>query len=359
MRLLKKLLTREAPLIAVESWYDGMVKYAKEFFGIPFPENLFLFRNQTTECYRDIQRLEELPREIARWSKNNPGKINELYQKLDDAVKTFDNIQITAETMAKEILQHIHETKRQHTKGLPGLFCMHWLPILQEKEKIFEDSFIKKTIKWREKQGHVFFNKAINTFYSLLQELAKRKGWESASLKYVTFQELTENIENQKPLPIGEVKKRQNSTFAYINGEIIYEPEIDQRLKVLGYKLAKEDASNVPKLKGMVANKGVVRGKVKVVYSRNQLSKVKEGDILVAPMTSPWYMQAIHKSSAIVTDEGGITCHAAIVSRELKKPCIIGTKIATEILKDGDLIEVDADKGEVKILSKLKINLPK
>jgi len=55
-----------------------------------------------------------------------------------------------------------------------------------------------------------------------------------------------------------------------------------------------------------------------------------------------------------VTDEGGITCHAAIISRELKKPCIIGTKIATKVLKDGDLVEVDADKGIVKILKKAK-----
>jgi pyruvate,water dikinase len=67
-------------------------------------------------------------------------------------------------------------------------------------------------------------------------------------------------------------------------------------------------------------------------------------------MTRPEYISAMKKAAAIVTDEGGITCHAAIVSRELKKPCIIGTKIATKVLKDGDLVEVDADKGIVKIL---------
>lgn len=67
-------------------------------------------------------------------------------------------------------------------------------------------------------------------------------------------------------------------------------------------------------------------------------------------MTSPWYLPAMKKATAIVTDEGGITCHAAIVSRELKKPCIIGTKIATKVLKDGDLVEVDANKGIVRII---------
>jgi len=62
-------------------------------------------------------------------------------------------------------------------------------------------------------------------------------------------------------------------------------------------------------------------------------------------------MPAIQKCSAIVTDEGGIMCHAAIVARELKKPCIIGTKVATKVIKDGDMLEVDADKGIVRILS--------
>ena len=65
-------------------------------------------------------------------------------------------------------------------------------------------------------------------------------------------------------------------------------------------------------------------------------------------MTDPRYVPAMKKAAAIVTDEGGITCHAAIVSRELKKPCIIGTKIATKVLKDGDEVEVDAEKGVVK-----------
>ncbi len=62
-------------------------------------------------------------------------------------------------------------------------------------------------------------------------------------------------------------------------------------------------------------------------------------------MTDPDFLPAMKKASAIITDEGGITCHAAIVSRELKIPCIIGTRIATKVLKDGDLVEVDANKG--------------
>lgn len=70
-------------------------------------------------------------------------------------------------------------------------------------------------------------------------------------------------------------------------------------------------------------------------------------------MTTPDFVPAMKKAAAVITDEGGITCHAAIMSRELGIPCVIGTKIATKVLRDGDLVEVDAEKGVVRILKKL------
>jgi phosphoenolpyruvate synthase/pyruvate phosphate dikinase len=104
-------------------------------------------------------------------------------------------------------------------------------------------------------------------------------------------------------------------------------------------------------IKGQIAYKGIVRGKVKLLRRRDQLSEVQEGDIIVSPMTTPDFLPAMEKAAAFVTDEGGITCHAGIVAREMQKPCIIGTKIATQVLKDGDEVEVDADKGVIRILS--------
>ena len=79
---------------------------------------------------------------------------------------------------------------------------------------------------------------------------------------------------------------------------------------------------------------------------------MRKGDVLVATMTKPDCVGAMKKAAAIITDEGGITCHAAIVARELGIPCIIGTKIATQVLRDGDEVEVDANKGTVTILKK-------
>ena len=79
---------------------------------------------------------------------------------------------------------------------------------------------------------------------------------------------------------------------------------------------------------------------------------LEEGEILVTSMTSPDYVPAMHRASAIVTNEGGLLSHAAIMSREFGKPCIVGTKVATKVLKTGDLVEVDAEKGVVRILER-------
>jgi phosphoenolpyruvate synthase/pyruvate phosphate dikinase len=107
----------------------------------------------------------------------------------------------------------------------------------------------------------------------------------------------------------------------------------------------------VSELKGQVAYKGTVTGTVKIVKNVRAMEHVKKDDILVSPMTTPDFLPAMKLAAAFVTDEGGMMCHGAIVAREMKKPCIIGTKFATQILHDGDLVEVDANNGVVRILT--------
>ncbi|MFH0979221.1 MAG: PEP-utilizing enzyme [Candidatus Woesearchaeota archaeon] len=107
-------------------------------------------------------------------------------------------------------------------------------------------------------------------------------------------------------------------------------------------------------VKGIPAFTGIVRGKVVVVKDRTELFKVKKGNIVVIPLTTPDYIIAMKKAAGVVTDLGGVTSHAAITSRELKIPCIVGTSNATKVLKDGDYVEVDANKGIVKILKRSK-----
>lgn len=111
--------------------------------------------------------------------------------------------------------------------------------------------------------------------------------------------------------------------------------------------------ANIKGLKGQVAYKGKARGIVRVVIEPFKYSEpFQKGDILVTGMTRPEFLPLMKKAAAFVTDAGGILSHAAIVARELKKPCVIGTKIATQVLRDGDLVEVDADKGVVKIIKR-------
>lgn len=113
-----------------------------------------------------------------------------------------------------------------------------------------------------------------------------------------------------------------------------------------------EFTDKIKKINGNCASPGKVKGIARVIMGESHFTKFKKGDILIAPMTRPEYASLMKKAKAIITDEGGITCHAAIISRELKKPCVIGTQVATKKLIDGQLIEVDADKGVIKILEK-------
>lgn len=113
----------------------------------------------------------------------------------------------------------------------------------------------------------------------------------------------------------------------------------------LAFEKLEGDGSEIS---GQTAYKGNVQGLVCIVLAKSDMAKVKKGDVLVTPMTNPDMVPVMKIAGAVVTDEGGMTCHAAIASREMKVPCVVGTKFATQVLKDGDLVEVDADKGIVR-----------
>jgi len=108
------------------------------------------------------------------------------------------------------------------------------------------------------------------------------------------------------------------------------------------------EAAGAGEVRGVCASVGKARGVVRVLLNPRDVGKIRAGEILVTTMTTPDFVPAMKKAGAIVTDEGGITCHAAIVSRELGIPCVIGTKSATRAFRDGDVVEVDADNGVVK-----------
>lgn len=105
-------------------------------------------------------------------------------------------------------------------------------------------------------------------------------------------------------------------------------------------------------IKGISASQGKVQGKVRIILSSKDFSKFEAGKILVTQSTNPEWTPLLAVAKAVVTDTGGALCHAAIISREYCIPAVVGTQNATEVLKDGQEIEVDGSKGLVRILSK-------
>ncbi len=126
---------------------------------------------------------------------------------------------------------------------------------------------------------------------------------------------------------------------------------IVQTRAVTTLKRKTEERGEVPEgkvlLRGETASKGVAAGPVRVILDARELDKVRQGDVLVTTMTNPDMVPAMKKAAAVVTDEGGMTSHAAIVSREMGIPCIVGTGRATEELRDGQVVTVDAARGAV------------
>jgi phosphoenolpyruvate synthase/pyruvate phosphate dikinase len=153
-------------------------------------------------------------------------------------------------------------------------------------------------------------------------------------------------------MPHTDVLEKRLEAYLLIDGQESFVGSLEEYIKAHDEYIFQSEkiSKDISELKGSSACKGVVRGLARIVLKQSHMSSVKKGDILVAPMTTPDFLPAMERAGAFVTDEGGITCHAAIVAREMNKPCIIGTKIATEVLKDGDMVEVDADNGVVRIV---------
>ena len=181
----------------------------------------------------------------------------------------------------------------------------------------------------------------------IITDLEKQKSLSKDYLQYLTSNEidkyfetedLVDNIDQRKKFVL---LKHTSGTI-----EIFYDKEYLKK-----FNLVQDINKDVEEIKGNIAFRGKVSGRVKILKKVEDLKDFKDGEIIVTSMTDPRYLSAMKKAKAFVTDEGGITCHASIIAREMKKPCIIATKIATRVLKDGDDVEVDANKGIVKKIS--------
>lgn len=206
------------------------------------------------------------------------------------------------------------------------------LLLKQYRSWLFLRTFVKDNI-----------NKAAFKLLPILHAIADAKQIDQKLITFLTLEE----IHNIGRLTISEISKLTNERKHGFSAGII-----GNKFSFRTFDKAVLPEQNITEtqIKGSIAFKGVVKGVAKVIFSPKEQNNLKRGEILVTSMTTPDLLPAMEHAAAFVTDEGGITCHAAIVAREMKKPCIIGTKIATKVLKNGDFIEVDAINGIVKII---------
>lgn len=182
-------------------------------------------------------------------------------------------------------------------------------------------------------------------------------GYDPKTILYMTSDEVSAFAKGEIDLISEQLVTKREKAFALyfeedkyheFSGEEAVKKLIDEQ--VIGSFW--EDSSEVnSELKGSIAFKGYVKGKARLVFTQKDADALEEGEILISPMTQVEFLSGIRKCAAIVTDEGGIICHAAIVAREFGKPCVLATQRATKVFKNGDIIEVDANNGIVRLIS--------
>ncbi|HLC98985.1 MAG TPA: PEP-utilizing enzyme [Candidatus Nanoarchaeia archaeon] len=189
-----------------------------------------------------------------------------------------------------------------------------------------------------------------NISESLIAEISKRIGVSVKNIGFLIKDDIMAALKGKKP-DLKKIEERKKGFLIYMKGGkavCASGKDIQKAMKELGIEQKQEGGAG--EIKGMIANRGKAQGTVKIVKRAKDIEKVEKGDMLVASSTHPDYITAMQRAAAFVTDEGGLTSHAAIVAREMGKPCIVGTKNATNRLKDGDKIEVDANKGIIRKL---------
>jgi phosphoenolpyruvate synthase/pyruvate phosphate dikinase len=185
----------------------------------------------------------------------------------------------------------------------------------------------------------------------ILEEIADRVGLKLKELRFMKSSEIKAALFNGV-LDKAEVKKRVEFCVYYTTKDTELYFSGEEAKNIASKYIQKQEDVSVSELHGQCGCRGQAKGAVRIVNVIADMAKMKEGDILVSISTQPDLVPAMKKGAAFVTDQGGVTSHAAIVAREMRKPCVIATKIATKALKDGDIVEVDADKGVVRVISR-------
>lgn len=202
-----------------------------------------------------------------------------------------------------------------------------------------------------------YFTKLLLSYGKLLNETARRMGITTEEILHYSYPELESYFREGKKIPQKELANRvkngfiieiKNAKLRIISGK----KNIENLIKSEGIEGPFQKLALTSSFTGLGASRGIIRGRARVLESARELSSLKDGEILVTYMTTIEFTPVFRKIKGLVTDEGGMSCHAAIISRELNIPCVVGTNIATRVIETGELIEVDGNKGSVRILNK-------
>ncbi len=326
--------------------------------------DIVLFQNDLKEFEKNTKNLLKFSRSIENIKKN--GDINNLFDDFCELWKKFGPslifIIFLAEACENEIIKEQEDKQKAQTDLLKLI-------------SYDVDSVLFNIKRENKKKNRIHFSEKYEGHISLLKNLIKFRDWRKKvyddcwyTYSKIFFSKvglisgLNRNIDWVSPNVIRKMLRNKidfkftNDALVFYNNEtkkieINYgDSAISLKEKIIASLFKKE-------IKGNIANSGYVCGKARIIEPHTLVENFKYGNIIVSKMTTPDLIKIIKRASAIVTDEGGITCHAAIISREMNIPCIIGTKIATKVLKDGDLVEVDANKGIVRIIKKSNLKL--
>ncbi len=265
---------------------------------------------------------------------NGPAKSKEMYK---------EQLNILLEKNAETELENI-ENEKQELQNKQKEFLSE---LKLNKEEIYFIDCLKYTTATKiVRKDMMAYTSWV--LFELFEEKRNEHNITIDEMQFITPYEARELLVKNKVPSKKELQQRLKHCLYLFDDpqeSFLYE---DEAKKFLKKHVAEEKIEQVSELKGMAAYLGKVTGRAVIVNTKEDMHKIQQGDILVSYATSPEILPAMKKAAAFVTDHGGATCHAAIVAREMKKPCIIGTKYATKIIKDNDIVEVDAYTGIVK-----------
>lgn len=258
---------------------------------------------------------------------------------------------ILKESSAQEKMKMIENNIKQSKLRKEGLAKKLKL----DKEIILIYQQLSQSIWWQDlRKGYIWQMHYL--WDKLLKEITKRTNFSFGELLWAWPNEVLKILQGQKVDKNRILSRKKYYAFYSEKGRIkhFYGQKVKDLIKIYLESFA---GQQIKEFKGLIVSKGkegrIIKGKVKIITNPfKESNKMQKGDILVAGMTSPEFIVVIKKAKAIITDHGGMTCHAAIVSREMGIPCLVRTKIATKALHDNDIVEIDVDKSIVKIIKK-------